>query len=72
MGGFLVVIPAAGLLDDLFPLLDQFDLAGALAFDGSRNRLERVQVLHLGTCSKLSGSRLPDGQVDIGTHGTFV
>ena len=42
MGGFLVVIPAAGLLDDLFSILDQFNLAGTLALNGTGNGLKGV------------------------------
>ena len=42
MGGFLVVIPAAGFLDDLFAILDQLDLTDALALNGTGNGFEGV------------------------------
>ena len=42
MGGFLVVIPAAGFLDDLFAILDQLDLTDALALNGTGNGLKGV------------------------------
>ena len=37
-----------------------------------RDCFERVQVLHLGTCSEFCRSNLSDGKVDIGTHGTLL
>ena len=72
MGTLLIVIPAAGLLDDLLALLQQLDLALALALDGAANGLEGVQVLHLGTGAEFLGAHLTDGQVHIRTHGALL
>ena len=60
IGVFLVVIPASRLLDDLPALFQQLNLAGALAVDRTGNRLERVQVLHLGSRTKCLTSHLTD------------
>ena len=53
IGIFLVVIPAARLLNDLLALLDQLDLTGTLPFDRTGDCLEGVQVLHLGSRTEL-------------------
>ena len=72
MGRFFVVIPAAGFLNNGSAFFDQLDLTLSLALDGSCDRLEGVQVLHLGSCSECLTADFTDRQVDIGTHGTFL
>ena len=72
MRGFFVVIPATGFLHNASSHLKKLDLALTLAFDGMRDCLKGVQVLHLGTGSKLWRTDLADRDVDIGTHGAFV
>ncbi len=72
IGVFFVVIPAACLLNDRLALPKELDLPLAFAVNRAPDRLERVQVLHLGTGTKLFCADLPHGKVDIRTHGTFL
>ena len=72
MGRFFVVVPAAGFLNDFFSFFQQFDLTFSLALDRVCDRFERVQVLHLGTGSHMVTSDFSYGEVDVGTHGTFL
>ena len=72
MGGFFVIVPAAGLLNDFFSFFQQFDLTFSLTLDRMGNRFERVQVLHLGTGSHTIASHLSYGEIDVGTHGAFL
>ena len=53
-------------------LLDKFDLARLLALDSTSNRLEGVQVLHLGSGAELLCAHFAHGQVYVCTHGALL
>ena len=72
MGGFLVVIPSSGFLDNASARFQKLDLALSFSLNGMCNGLEGVQVLHLGSGSKGVASRHTDRKVDIRTHGALL
>ena len=72
MGRFLVVIPAAGLLNHFTAFFQKLDLTFSLPVNGMCDCFKRVQVFHLSSSSEFCASHLSHGKVDIGTHRTFL
>ena len=72
MGGFLVVIPSSGFLDNASAHFQKLDLALSFSLNGMCNGLEGVQILHLCSGSKRITSCHTDRKVDIGTHGALL
>jgi len=60
-GGVLVLIPAPGLLYHALSLLNQLDLPPGLILDGPGDRLERVEIFHLGAGTEVPAPGRPHG-----------
>ena len=72
VGGVLVLVPAAGLLDHPLAVLDQLDLAAGLIGDGPGNGLEGVDVLHLGAGAQLRAPGGADREVHVAAEGALL
>ncbi len=69
---FLIIIPAAGFLDDRFFGLQKFNLPFPLSFDRPRNGLKGIQVFHLCPGPESIASHFPHGKVHIRAHRTLL
>ena len=72
IGIFLVVIPSSRFLNDFLAILQELNLTGTLSLNGAGDGFKRVQVFHLGTGAKFTGSHLTNRQVHIRTHGALI
>ncbi len=72
IGGVLVLVPAAGLLNDPLSLLQQLNLPSTLVLDGPCNGFEGVEVLHLGAGAQLRGACGAHRQVYVAAEGALL
>ncbi len=69
----LVLVPAAGLLDDrLVVHLNALLLAAGLVADGAGDRLEGVEVFHLGAGAQLCRAHRADGEVHVAAQRALL